>query len=127
MVSSAAGSKKVALSWSHVCISVAGQGDSLRLSGQVNYKNTALFAKLLHLARSQLQPRAGEVSLNRLATHGIYTSWPVTQVIISHLEEVEDTKGNGGDNGYLYVTNLRVIWTSATQGRVNLSERAAKP
>ncbi|CAI8013128.1 Bardet-Biedl syndrome 5 protein homolog [Geodia barretti] len=51
---------------------------------------------------SQLQPRAGEV-------------------IISHLEEVEDTKGNSRDNGYLYVTNLRVIWTSATQGRVNLS------
>lgn len=43
-------------------------------------------------------------------------------MIISHLEEVEDTKGNSGDSGYLYVTNLRVIWTSASQYRVNLSE-----
>ena len=44
-------------------------------------------------------------------------------MIISHLEEVEDTKGNSGDSGYLYITNLRVIWTSASQFRVNLSKR----
>ena len=43
-------------------------------------------------------------------------------MIISHLEEVEDTKGNSGGKGRLYITNLRVIWTSADQFRVNLSE-----
>lgn len=34
---------------------------------------------------------------------------------------VEDTKGNSGDKGTLYVTNLRIIWQSNARSRVNLS------
>ena len=41
------------------------------------------------------------------------------QHIIDHLPLVEDTKGNNGDKGRFYVTNLRVIWLSAAH-RVNL-------
>ncbi|XP_064401569.1 Bardet-Biedl syndrome 5 protein homolog isoform X2 [Halichondria panicea] len=41
--------------------------------------------------------------------------------VIDYLSQVEDTKGNNGHRGKLFVTNLRVIWTSADYQRVNLS------
>ncbi|EFA11133.1 Bardet-Biedl syndrome 5 protein homolog [Tribolium castaneum] len=41
--------------------------------------------------------------------------------IIDRLENIEDTKGNGGDRGRLIVTNIRVLWHSVTSPRVNLS------
>ncbi|XP_064455172.1 Bardet-Biedl syndrome 5 protein homolog [Ornithodoros turicata] len=37
------------------------------------------------------------------------------------LDAVEDTKGNSGDKGKLFVTNLRIIWQSHSRPRVNLS------
>ncbi|KAK8789222.1 Bardet-Biedl syndrome 5 protein isoform X4 [Amblyomma americanum] len=40
---------------------------------------------------------------------------------IDRLTNVEDTKGNSGDRGTLYVTNLRIIWQSHARPRVNLS------
>ncbi|KAH8038708.1 hypothetical protein HPB51_002852 [Rhipicephalus microplus] len=40
---------------------------------------------------------------------------------IDRLPNVEDTKGNSGDKGTLYVTNLRIIWQSLARPRVNLS------
>ncbi|KAL1439024.1 hypothetical protein MTO96_047492 [Rhipicephalus appendiculatus] len=40
---------------------------------------------------------------------------------IDKLPNVEDTKGNSGDKGTLYVTNLRIIWQSLARPRVNLS------
>lgn len=42
--------------------------------------------------------------------------------IIDRLENIEDTKGNGGDRGRLIVTNIRVLWHSVTSPRVNLSK-----
>ncbi|XP_048835554.1 Bardet-Biedl syndrome 5 protein homolog isoform X3 [Brienomyrus brachyistius] len=52
------------------------------------------------------------------------------EVLIDCLDNIEDTKGNNGDRGYilllsflgrLLVTNLRIIWHSLTSPRVNLS------
>ncbi|XP_057293907.1 Bardet-Biedl syndrome 5 protein homolog [Hydractinia symbiolongicarpus] len=43
------------------------------------------------------------------------------EVLIDHLESVEDTKGNNGDRGKMMVTNLRIIWHSQAMPRVNLS------
>lgn len=41
--------------------------------------------------------------------------------LIDKLESVEDTKGNSGDKGKLFVTNLRIIWQSYARPRVSLS------
>ncbi|XP_013400107.1 Bardet-Biedl syndrome 5 protein homolog isoform X2 [Lingula anatina] len=41
--------------------------------------------------------------------------------MIDKLDSIEDTKGNNGDRGRLLVTNLRLIWHSASFPRVNLS------
>ena len=57
-----------------------------------------------------------------VATVMHFCSVILAQVIISHLEEVEDTKGNNGDKGRLYITNLRAIWLSAELSRINLSQ-----
>jgi len=43
------------------------------------------------------------------------------EVLVDRLESIEDTKGNSGDRGRLLVTNLRVIWHSASMPRVSLS------
>eukprot|EP00347_Sterkiella_histriomuscorum_P021470 403333868 len=51
---------------------------------------------------SQLQPRKGEQ-------------------IIDSINSVEDTKGNNGDKGSLLITNLRLIWFSDQNQRINLS------
>lgn len=40
--------------------------------------------------------------------------------IVDRLENIEDTKGNGGDRGRLIVTNLRLLWHSLTTPRINL-------
>jgi Bardet-Biedl syndrome 5 protein len=34
---------------------------------------------------------------------------------------VEDTKGNNGEKGHLYITNLRLIWFSEENNKINLS------
>ena len=41
--------------------------------------------------------------------------------IIDALGDVEDTKGNNGDHGHLTVTNLRIIWISSKNKKINLS------
>eukprot|EP00928_Gymnodinium_smaydae_P087345 TRINITY_DN71619_c0_g1_i1.p1 TRINITY_DN71619_c0_g1~~TRINITY_DN71619_c0_g1_i1.p1 ORF type:complete len:343 (+),score=67.66 TRINITY_DN71619_c0_g1_i1:158-1186(+) len=43
------------------------------------------------------------------------------EVEIDSINSVEDTKGNNGERGLLFVTNLRLIWTSAKNARTNLS------
>lgn len=43
--------------------------------------------------------------------------------IIDRLDNVEDTKGNGGDRGRLIITNIRLLWHSMTSPRVNLCKR----
>ncbi|KAJ3623189.1 hypothetical protein MTP99_019432 [Tenebrio molitor] len=45
----------------------------------------------------------------------------IGEKIIDRLENIEDTKGNGGDRGRLIVTNIRVLWHSVASPRVNLS------
>eukprot|EP00762_Andalucia_godoyi_P006485 ANDGO_02897.mRNA.1 Bardet-Biedl syndrome 5 protein homolog len=40
---------------------------------------------------------------------------------IDALDSIEDTKGNNGEKGSLYVTNLRMMWTSSRNPRINLS------
>lgn len=40
--------------------------------------------------------------------------------VIDRLENIEDTKGNGGDRGRLIITNIRVLWHSVISPRVNL-------
>ena len=50
----------------------------------------------------QIRPRRGEVE-------------------IDHINSVEDTKGNTGEKGALYVTNLRLIWGCHKDPRTNLS------
>lgn len=40
---------------------------------------------------------------------------------IDSINSVEDTKGNNGERGFLVVSNLRLIWTSAKSQRTNLS------
>eukprot|EP00729_Bicosta_minor_P017520 gene17520-7787_t len=42
------------------------------------------------------------------------------EVLIDHLGEIEDTKGNNGQTGRLMVTNLRLIWVSDKRTRTNL-------
>lgn len=43
------------------------------------------------------------------------------EVEIDALYSIEDTKGNNGEKGTLYVTNLRLIWVSKKNSRINLS------
>ena len=43
------------------------------------------------------------------------------EILIDKLDSIEDTKGNAGDRGRLLITNLRVIWHSASMPRVSLS------
>jgi len=43
------------------------------------------------------------------------------EMLIDKLDSIEDTKGNAGDRGRLLITNLRVIWHSASMPRVSLS------
>ena len=43
------------------------------------------------------------------------------EVMIDSINSVEDTKGNNGIRGSLTVTNLRLIWVSHEQSRINLS------
>ena len=40
---------------------------------------------------------------------------------IDAINSVEDTKGNNGEKGSLAITNLRLIWVCARNGRINLS------
>lgn len=40
--------------------------------------------------------------------------------IIDRLDNVEDTKGNGGDRGKMIITNIRILWYSSATPRVNL-------
>lgn len=40
--------------------------------------------------------------------------------IIDRLDNIEDTKGNGGDRGRLIITNLRVLWHSVANPRISL-------
>ena len=41
--------------------------------------------------------------------------------VIDLIPQVEDTKGNNGERGSLLITNLRLIWFSEINQRVNLS------
>ena len=41
--------------------------------------------------------------------------------LIDSIAQVEDTKGNNGDRGSMLITNLRLIWFSETNQRINLS------
>ena len=41
--------------------------------------------------------------------------------IIDSINSVEDTKGNNGERGSLVVTNLRVLWISHSNSKINLS------
>eukprot|EP01012_Entosiphon_sulcatum_P014852 TRINITY_DN1986_c0_g1_i1.p1 TRINITY_DN1986_c0_g1~~TRINITY_DN1986_c0_g1_i1.p1 ORF type:complete len:355 (-),score=60.65 TRINITY_DN1986_c0_g1_i1:42-1079(-) len=40
---------------------------------------------------------------------------------IDSMDSVEDTKGNNGEKGSLVITNLRMIWSSSKNARINLS------
>ena len=42
------------------------------------------------------------------------------ELLIDRLDSIEDTKGNAGDRGRILVTNLRLIWHSASMPRVSL-------
>lgn len=44
-----------------------------------------------------------------------------SEIQIDSINAVEDTKGNNGDKGQLTITNLRLIWASHKDNRVNLS------
>lgn len=48
-------------------------------------------------------------------------SLTVTVTMTDSINSVEDTKGNNGERGSLIVTNLRILWISHTNSRVNLS------
>ncbi|KAG8343767.1 putative Bardet Biedl syndrome 5 protein [Trypanosoma vivax] len=43
------------------------------------------------------------------------------ECLLATLKPVEDTKGNNGEEGVLFVTNLRCIWQSSHSRRTNLS------
>ncbi|KAK5640079.1 hypothetical protein RI129_010890 [Pyrocoelia pectoralis] len=45
----------------------------------------------------------------------------IGEKVIDRLDNIEDTKGNGGDRGKLIITNLRILWHSVTNPRINLS------
>lgn len=40
--------------------------------------------------------------------------------IIDRLENIEDTKGNGGERGRLIITNIRLLWICIASPRINL-------
>lgn len=40
---------------------------------------------------------------------------------VDSIGQVEDTKGNTSEKGYLVITNLRILWFSETNQRINLS------
>jgi Bardet-Biedl syndrome 5 protein len=40
---------------------------------------------------------------------------------IDSINSVEDTKGNNGERGSLIVTNLRILWVSHNNNKINLS------
>lgn len=46
-----------------------------------------------------------------------------SEVIIDSINSVEDTKGNNGERGSLIITNLRIIWASHVNAKINLSKR----
>lgn len=41
--------------------------------------------------------------------------------VIDSLSQVEDTKGNSGQQGNLIVTNIRMIWFAEKNQRINLT------
>ena len=41
--------------------------------------------------------------------------------LIDSINSVEDTKGNNGERGSLIVTNLRILWVSHANSKINLS------
>ncbi|KAG5875819.1 hypothetical protein JTB14_008133 [Gonioctena quinquepunctata] len=41
--------------------------------------------------------------------------------VLEKLDNIEDTKGNGGDRGRMIITNIRILWHSSRTPRVNLS------
>ena len=41
--------------------------------------------------------------------------------VIDSINSVEDTKGNNGERGSLVVTNLRLLWMSHANSKINLS------
>lgn len=43
------------------------------------------------------------------------------ELVVDSINSVEDTKGNNGDKGCLLITNLRLIWFSDANQRINLS------
>lgn len=43
------------------------------------------------------------------------------EIFIDSLNDVEDTKGNPGQSGRLIVTNLRIIWHSHKDAKINIS------
>ena len=42
-------------------------------------------------------------------------------LIADSINSVEDTKGNNGERGSLIVTNLRILWISHANSKINLS------
>ena len=43
------------------------------------------------------------------------------EFLIDQMDSVEDTKGNNGERGQLYITNLRLVWQCEGRRRTNLS------
>jgi Bardet-Biedl syndrome 5 protein len=43
------------------------------------------------------------------------------EFLIDSMRQIEDTKGNNGENGELQVTNLRLLWISSANLKTNLS------
>ncbi|EAO00071.1 Bardet-Biedl syndrome 5 protein [Trypanosoma cruzi] len=56
-----------------------------------------------------------------LPDEGLVVQTARGEVLLSKLSPVEDTKGNNGEEGVLYVTNLRCIWQSKVNPHKNLS------
>ncbi|KAF7254857.1 hypothetical protein EG68_08854 [Paragonimus skrjabini miyazakii] len=50
-----------------------------------------------------------------------YTRFRSGEFLVDKLHPIEDTKGNLGDKGTLWITNLRLIWISGNTRRINLS------
>jgi Bardet-Biedl syndrome 5 protein len=44
------------------------------------------------------------------------------EVAIDSINSVEDTKGNNGERGSLIITNLRIMWISHANNKINLSK-----
>lgn len=42
-------------------------------------------------------------------------------LFVDSINSVEDTKGNNGERGSLVVTNLRILWISHNNNKINLS------